>query len=97
MKKILFAFLSIVLFLLMVIPCHAQNDIIVYVNGKQVSFDQAPTIIDGRTLVPTRVIAEMFNANITWNDSTKTTIITKNFEGSIVTSDIQIGDNWKCQ
>lgn len=93
MKKILFAFLLTVLFLLMVIPCHAQSDVIVYVNGKKVSFDQAPTIIDGRTLVPARVIAEMFNANITWNDSTKTAIITKKLEGSIVTSEIQIGDN----
>jgi len=33
--------------------------------------------IDGRTMVPIRLVAEAFNAEVTWDESTRTVIITK--------------------
>ena len=38
--------------------------------------DVAPQIIDDRTFVPIRAIAEMFGAEVSWVDETKTAVIT---------------------
>ncbi len=46
------------------------------VNGKKVVLDSPPQIINGRTMVPIRFVAESFNANVTWDDATKTITIT---------------------
>lgn len=46
-----------------------------YFNDKSVSIDVAPTIINGRTMVPLRFIGESFGADITWNNSTSTVSI----------------------
>lgn len=40
-----------------------------------VDFDVAPIIINGRTMVPVRVIAETLGADVSWNGDTKTVII----------------------
>ena len=44
----------------------------VYVNGQTPIFDVAPRIVEGRTLVPVRFIAEALNANVTYNQDTET-------------------------
>lgn len=49
----------------------ASSDIRVILNGQQLSFDVAPIIIDGRTLVPMRVIFEALGADIEWNQNTR--------------------------
>ena len=41
-----------------------------YDKFKDVTFDQAPVIIDGRTLVPMRAIFEALAMAVTWDDST---------------------------
>ncbi len=56
---------------------YRQNDpepgvVKVYVNDNRVSFDVAPIIEDGRTLVPVRAIFEALGAELTWDDKTKT-------------------------
>ena len=43
-----------------------------YDKFKDVTFDQAPVIIDGRTPVPMRAIFEALAMAVTWDDSTKT-------------------------
>lgn len=47
----------------------------VYVNGKPTVFDVQPVIIDGRTLVPIRAVAEQLGAKVTWDEATKTATI----------------------
>ncbi len=37
---------------------------------------QAPILVDGRTLVPLRTVAESMNCGVTWDDGTKTVTIT---------------------
>ena len=48
------------------------------VNGAESVLDCAPIIVDGRTLVPLRFIAEALNADVDWDGDTRTvTIVTK--------------------
>ncbi|MGE5391596.1 MAG: copper amine oxidase N-terminal domain-containing protein [Deltaproteobacteria bacterium] len=51
------------------------SQLTVKVNGTQVNFDQPPTIFDGHTMVPFRVISEALGATVEWNStSNKVTI-----------------------
>ncbi len=71
MKK---AVLSMLLALLLVIgvvsvqgSANASSKIKVIINGANISFhDQDPIIVEGRTLVPLRVIAEHFAVEVGW-------------------------------
>lgn len=40
-----------------------------------ITLDTAPTIINGRTMVPARAVAEAFGCSVSWDSSTKTVII----------------------
>ncbi len=42
------------------------------VNGEEVTLDVPPTVINGRTLVPLRFIAESFGAEVGWDGETRT-------------------------
>ncbi|MCH5210790.1 MAG: copper amine oxidase N-terminal domain-containing protein [Oscillospiraceae bacterium] len=48
---------------------------IMYVNGKTIEIDVSPGIFGDTTYVPVRVVAEAFDAEVTWNGETKTVII----------------------
>jgi len=45
---------------------------IAYVNGQPIELDVSPRIVDNRTLVPLRFVAENFGFDVEWNDVTKT-------------------------
>lgn len=47
---------------------------VVFLDGRQLSFDVPPIIEDGRTLVPLRAIFEAMGATVTWDDTTSTAI-----------------------
>ena len=44
-------------------------------NGAESALDSAPVIIDSRTLVPVRAIAESFGSDVSWEAETKTVIV----------------------
>lgn len=44
----------------------------VYINGQTPIFDVAPRIVEGRTLVPVRFIAEALNANVAYDQDSET-------------------------
>jgi len=44
-------------------------------NGTESTLDSAPVIIDSRTLVPVRAIAESFGSDVSWEAETKTVIV----------------------
>ncbi len=46
-------------------------------NGREVTLDVPAQIIDGRTMVPVRFIAEAMGCDVSWNDTTKTVIINR--------------------
>ncbi|MBO4898116.1 MAG: right-handed parallel beta-helix repeat-containing protein [Clostridia bacterium] len=57
------------------VPAFAEGeDIKVYLDNKELSFDVAPIIVDDRVLVPMRVIFEALGAEVTWEGETKTAI-----------------------
>ncbi len=46
-------------------------------NGQNITLDVPPKIVGGRTLVPTRAVAEGFGAKVDWDENTRTvTIVT---------------------
>jgi len=49
---------------------------VITVNGNSVTLDVPPLIIDGRTLVPARAVAESFGVDVQWNPSTRTVVLT---------------------
>ncbi len=61
----------------------AKPHITVTVNGKPIDFDQSPTIMDGRTLVPIRAIFEILGATVDWNGETQT--VTSKKESTSIT------------
>lgn len=44
-----------------------KNEIVVYLDGERLIFDQKPIIENGRTLVPMRVIFESLGMEVEWN------------------------------
>lgn len=49
-----------------------------YLNGGLHTLDVAPTIINGRTMLPIRFVAEGFNLGVAWDNSSQTVSIIRN-------------------
>lgn len=45
-------------------------------NNKDITLDIAPQLLNSRTLVPARAIAEAFGCNVDWDNDTQTVLIT---------------------
>ena len=66
------------------------DDVITLVIGSETAFfnqekhtlDVAPKIINDRTMLPIRFIAEKFNFDVDWNEETRTITVTKNIPNS---------------
>ena len=52
------------------------DSIIAFLNGEEKDLDAPPLIIDGRTLLPARFIAEGFGYRVIWNANRKTVTVT---------------------
>ena len=52
------------------------NNPVISVNGQKKTMDIAPMLIDSRTLVPARFVAEAFDCMVDWDEATYTVIIT---------------------
>lgn len=48
----------------------------IYINGEEIELDVAAKIVNSRTLVPVRAVTEAFSCTVSWDDATKTVIIT---------------------
>ncbi|MCD8049015.1 MAG: leucine-rich repeat protein [Clostridia bacterium] len=48
-----------------------------YKNGEEIAVDVPAQLINDRTMVPARVIAEAFGANVEWNNNGRTVLITE--------------------
>lgn len=77
MKKILGGFITGVMFASATLA-YASSPVKLFFNGEMVNTDVPPQIISGRTMVPIRVIAEKFNAVVTWDEATGSVYITTN-------------------
>lgn len=60
----------------------------IYIDGTQVSFpDTKPQLVDDRTLVPVRIVAEQLGAEVDWNEEQQMVTITKDSLTIILTID----------
>ncbi len=54
------------------------GNITAYINDKPYMLDTAPDVINGRTMLPVRFVAEGFNLGVGWHDETQTVYIIRN-------------------
>lgn len=54
-----------------------------YLNNEAQTLDTAPTLINDRTMLPIRFIAESFDFDVDWDDATQTVTITKEAEVAV--------------
>ena len=76
MKKTLVIVLALVMILLAAYAVVASDPIKIVVNGKEIVSDVAPQIIEGRTMVPIRVVAEALDLDVKWDSTANTVFIT---------------------
>jgi hypothetical protein len=63
---------------------YAQDAIRIVVNGKEVTGDVPPQIVDGRTLVPLRTVADALGAQVDWDAASNSVIITQNTSQTLI-------------
>lgn len=54
-----------------------KTDIPIYIDGKRLYSEDKPVIKSGRTLIPVRALCEALNAEVNWDDKSKTVTIDK--------------------
>jgi len=91
-------FICILLAILLFISttASAQQPIRVFLDGGQLNFDVPPTTIDGRTMVPMRVIFEELGAEVQWNEATRTITATRDdviVQTTIGNRNVQVNSN----
>lgn len=57
------------------VVCMTLNDKNMYINNQKIVMDASPVVVDGRILAPARYVAEAFGADVQWDDSAGTVII----------------------
>jgi hypothetical protein len=62
---------------------HAQDAIKIVVNGQEVTSDVPPQIVDGRTLVPLRTVADALGAQVDWDAASNSVIVTQDASQTI--------------
>ncbi len=69
---------------------------VINVSGEDITLDVPPQLVDGRTLVPARAVAESLNAKVDWDGETATVIITyKTLQNE--DSDMKINEIWNIE
>jgi len=63
------------------------------VNGKEVAMDVAPMIVNNRTMVPLRFVAENFGLKVDWNDHSRKITINSNQQDQSEIGEEVIFDN----
>jgi hypothetical protein len=71
MKKRYVVILTLCLLLLITGLVYATGSVRIFVNGQEIYSDVPPQIINGRTMVPIRFVAEALGANVQWDEKTQ--------------------------
>jgi N-acetylmuramoyl-L-alanine amidase len=75
LKRIALIFLASILFFIPSYAKAAPKPIEIYINEKKIDSDVAPVMVNGRTLVPLRVISENLGAEVLWDNIQKTVTV----------------------
>lgn len=68
------------------------NNKSIYVNGNEVVLDVAPMLVNDRTLVPARAVAESFGADVKWIGGSQTVVILDSTKTSVREAQIKVKD-----
>lgn len=88
MKKV-YALILVFVMIFSFQSVYAEDDVTVTINGYVVVFDVPPQIINGRTMVPMRIIFESLGAHVEWIGEKNLVVAT--YKTSIIT--MPIGEN----
>lgn len=83
MKKIKLVFITIFILMLSVAPIFESgvsaefSEISINVNGSDISMDDSPIIYNGTTLVPLKVLQDVLDISLSWNNSSKMLTVVK--------------------
>jgi hypothetical protein len=55
---------------------HTINTTVIYINGVASTFDTPSAIVNNRTLMPVRMLAEAIGATVTWDEASRSVLIT---------------------
>lgn len=100
MKKYLVGFLCGLLLCGGAFAAYADQPIAIIVNGQTIQSEVDPIAVDGRVLVPTRVIAEALGADVQWDPVNNAVVITtnqappSNYTPSTPLSTDTVGSSW---
>lgn len=87
MKKVFGSLLTAAVTVSSLAPCVMANDVKVSIDGKYLTFDVPPQIINDSTMVPLRTIFESLGASVEWDQSTRTVTSKKNDTTIVLTID----------
>lgn len=91
MKKLFCAMLAASMICAAVPSAFAEKDVCsVMVDNEEVKFDQPPTVVDGRMLVPIRAVFEKAGAEVDWDGATMTATVTRGDTVVSITADKDI-------
>lgn len=76
MRKLSLVFTGLIVLAFLGTTVLAADPIRLFVNGREIVPDVAPRLIDGRTMVPVRALAEALGARVTWDGATSTVSVT---------------------
>ncbi len=76
-KKSLVVFSTLVLICIFTAAALASNPVKLLVNGEEIASGTPPQIINGRTMVPVRWVAEALGADVIWDEQHRTVNIEK--------------------
>ena len=70
------------------------NSATAYLNDEPNTIDTAPTVINDRTMLPIRFIAESFKFDVDWDEATRTVTIEKNISANDAEAENVIKLSW---
>ncbi len=69
----------------------AESQVRIFIDGRQISTDVAPVIINNRTMVPLRAVSEGLGAEVTWQAATRTVLVSSHgFKPSVMEQQVPI-------
>lgn len=71
----------------------AETPIHILINNQELTPEVSPRIVNGRVLVPLRFIAEALNADVGWDESTRTVAISTKNSGSNPAQSVPVRPN----
>lgn len=71
----------------------ANSPIKLIVNGKLVESDVPPQIINGRTMIPARPLAEALGADVRWDEENSAVVVTGGVQVGVVPTDLDWYNN----